>query len=362
MSATATVTGALASPADAAAAAPERDADLRARARAIHRRVCVADFHTHALFPITHLGWDLGRASPAFRAWNPLRNFYGLIDLPRMIQGGVKALVFVSYVLPRPWRGYARATLRSIDAFRRFLARNEDRIEAAATAAEVERANARGKVAALFAVEGGHALGGDLRTLEPIRAAGAVYLTLTHFVNNDLSGSATHPGRDIGLTARGREAVREMERLGILPDVTHSSARAKRDTVRIARGPVICSHTGLKRFWGAARATSDDEVRAIAGTGGVIGILLSPIFLKGARRATVDAIADNIDHVISLVGPDHVCIGSDFGSGLTPPEGLGDISDYPEITVSLVRRGHDEATIAKVWSGSFLRVLRLVGR
>jgi len=359
---TAAATAPAAPPPVLARAPAESDDALRAQALAIHRRTCIADIHTHGLLGIGYLGLDLGRGGPGLSRRNPLRNILDLVDLPRAREGGVKALVFVSYVLPSPLKRYDEKTKRMVAAFRRFLARHEGRIEQAFAADDVARINAGGKIAAILAVEGGHALGGRLAMLEWLREAGAVYLTLTHFVNNDLSASATHPGRDYGLTPRGREALREMERLGILADLSHSSRRAKRDAFRLARAPLICSHTGLRRFWGAARATGDDEVRAVAATGGLVGLLLSPVFLAGRTRAGVEAIVANVDHICSLVGADHVCIGSDFDSGLPPPDGMRDLRDYPEITVALVRRGYDEETIAKIWSGNFFRVLRAVGR
>jgi membrane dipeptidase len=335
--------------------------DLRERALAIHRKTCVADLHSHALIGSGYLGFDVGRVRPTFRTWNPLRNLLDLVDLPRAREGGLGVVVFVAYVLPRMFGSYMSKTEAMIDTLRRILERSDGRAAFAQTAADVDRLRAEGKIAAMLAVEGGHSLDGRLENLERLRAAGCVYLTLTHFVNNLLCGSATDP-RKLGLTAFGRDVVREMNRLGLLVDVTHCSIEAKREAADLSTSPVIYSHTGLRKFVDAERMTTDDEIRMVAAKGGIVGILLSPYFLKGRMRAGVTDIVDCLEHVISVGGVDHVAIGSDFDSGLPPPTGMRDMRDYPEITVEMVRRGFAEDVIAKVWSGNFLRVLRAIGR
>jgi membrane dipeptidase len=339
----------------------DTEREIRERGLAIHRRTCVADLHSHGLLGAGYLGLDLGRVRRPLKRWNPVRNLLDLVDLPRAQEGGLGVIVFTVYVLPAIVRDYRTLTDGMIATLKQLVEKNSDRVRFAATADEVLAARASGHIAAMFAVEGGHSLGGELASLERLRAQGCVYLTLTHFVNNALSGSATDL-RKKGLTPFGRDAIREMNRLGILVDVTHSSLDAKLEAARISTAPVIYSHTGLRRFVDAERMTTDEEIRAIAATGGLVGLLLSPYFLKGRFRAGVADIVDNIEHVCSLVGPDHVAIGSDFDSGLPPPDGIRDVRDYPEITIEMVRRGIDEATIAKVWSGNFLRVLRAVGR
>lgn len=337
----------------------------RAAALALHRRLAVADLHSHALLGIGYLGFELDRPRPPLRAWNPLRNFVDLVDIPRAREGGVTILVFTVYVLGLPFRGFFAKTLAMIERFHRYLAKHADAAEHARTAEDVERIRARGKIACLLAVEGGHSLDGKLAHLERLRDAGVVYLTLTHFIDNALSAAATDAdllGRDRGLTRLGKEALAEMNRLSILADLTHCSRRAKREAAELSRQPVIYSHTGLRRFVNASRMTTDDELRAVRDSGGLVGILLSPYFLAGQRRAGVGAVAENVAHVLEVAGPDHVAIGSDFDSGLPPPDGMRDMRDYPEITVELVRRGLAEETIAKMWAGNFMRVMRAVGR
>jgi membrane dipeptidase len=340
--------------------------DLRTRALALHRSLpVVADLHSHALLGIGYMGWELDRPRPPFRRWNPLRNLCDLVDLPRAREGGVTLLVFTVYVLPAIERRYFRRTLRMIERYRRYLDKHREIAAHAASAAEVERARAEGKIACMLAVEGGHSIDGRLENLERLREEGVVYLTLTHFLDNALSASATHAGllrRNCGLTRLGKEAVREMNRLSILADVTHCSQRARRETAAISRQPLIFSHVGLRRFVDVRRMATDDELRMVRDSGGLCGLLLSPYFLNGTRTGGADAIAENLLHMIDVMGEDHVAIGSDFDSGLPPPTGFRDMRDFPEITVELLRRGLPERAIAKAWGGSFLRLLRAIGR
>lgn len=339
----------------------DRERELRERALAIHRRTCVADLHSHALLGAGYLGRDLGGKRRALARWNPLRNLLDLVDLPRAQEGGVGLIVFTVYVLPAVFRSYPQITDGMIATLKSHIDRAPERAAFATTGADVARIRAGGRIAAMLAVEGGHSLGGRLENLARLREQGCVYLTLTHFVNNELCGAANDP-RPLGLTSLGREAIQEMSRLGVLADLTHCSRKAKIEATELSRTPVIYSHAGLRRFVPAERMTTDDEIRAVARKGGVIGILLSPYFLKGRLRAGPADVVDCIEHVISVGGVDSVAIGSDFDSGLPPPDGMRDIRDYPELTVEMVRRGFDEATIAKVWSANFLRVLAAVGR
>jgi membrane dipeptidase len=345
--------------------ASSADDGIRARALELHRRILVSDLHSHALLGIGTFGWEIDRPRPAFRRSNPLRNFFDLVDIPRAREGGVSALIFTVYVLPSFERRHFPRTLRMIDRYHRYLARHADVAVHASSAADVERARAEGKIACLLSVEGGHSLDGRLAHLERLREEGIVYLTLTHFVDNALSASATGSDllrRDRGLTPLGREAIRELNRLSILADLAHCSQRARAEAVEISRQPVIYSHVGLRRFVGAQRMASDDQLRAVRDSGGLAGLLLSPYFLAGRRGAGLSAVAENILHMIEVMGEDHVAIGSDFDSGLPPPAGMRDMRDYPEITVELFRRGVAPGAIAKLWGENLLRVMRAVGR
>jgi len=341
----------------------EAAGDLLDRARALHRRILVGDLHSHALIGADYMGFGTSRRPPAFEGWNPLRNLFDLVDLERAAEGGVGLLVFVAYVLLRPGgSGYVERTLRQRETLAKLVAASGGRATLAASAADVEAARAAGKIAVMFAVEGGKSLGGKLETLARLRDAGCAYLTLTHFTNNALSGSATDP-RPLALTPLGREAIAEMNRLGILVDVTHCSLAAKLEAMRLSTLPVIYSHTGLARFVKAERMTTDDEIREVARTGGIVGVLLSPYFLKGRMKGVGAAdVVDVIEHICTVAGTDAAAIGSDFDSGLPPPSGMRDIRDYPQITAEMLRRGWREDLIEKVWSGNFLRVLRAAGR
>ncbi|MFC1706659.1 dipeptidase [Planctomycetota bacterium] len=338
-----------------------RRKDLKAHARRLHRETLVADIHTHMLLSVRYLGFDVRCRRRRQPRWSPLRNMTDLITIERAIAGGLGLLVFTIYVFPTPWRRYRRAVLRTIDSFLALMDRYRGRAAHARSIADVSRIRSEGQLACMLALEGGHALEGDLAFLETLRERGITYLTLTHFINNELSGSSTHPGSAVGLTPFGREVVRECNRLGILLDLSHCSEVAKLEAASLSRQPVICSHTGLRRFVGASRMASDAEVRVVAETGGLIGLMVSPLFVNGTRNAGVDDVVRGLAHVVEIAGEDHVCLGSDLDSGFPPPQGMEDIGDFQQITEALVRSGFSDALIRKIWAENFLGLLERVG-
>lgn len=228
---------------------------------------------------------------------------------------------------------------------------------------ELEGVLAQGKVAVIHAVEGGHVLEGRAENLEKLHGWGVRSLTLTHFVNNDIASSSFDPRRRLaggdGLSAFGREVVAEMNRLGMIVDLTHSSERSFWQALEIAQAPVIVSHTGLRHYSPREICLSDEQVRAVAGNGGVIGIIFSPFLLRRyGLGADVEAIVDNVLHVCRLVGADHVGLGSDF-NGTFLVKGIRDAGDFPKIRRRLEERLSPEE-VAKVMGGSFLRLFSAV--
>jgi membrane dipeptidase len=328
----------------------------------LHDELLVADLHTHAMLGIGYLGHGLRGAWPRWVERPLLRNFFGLVTPHAARAGGVDLVVFVIYLFPTPWRRYRPGLRKQVRRFEELCRRHADIMVHARSAAEVESARADGKLAVMLALEGGHAIEQNPHDLVWLRRKGLTYLTLSHFIDNKLSGTATHPGRVWGLSRRGRDVVRLCNELGILVDVTHSSARARREAMRLSHQPVIYSHTGLSRFVPVQRMTTDAELRAVARDGGLVGQLLAPYFLNGTLRATTDDVARNVEHMCEVMGPGHVAIGSDFCSGLNPPAPLRSMADYPEITRAMERRGLGRETIGQVWGGSFLRLLRAIGR
>jgi membrane dipeptidase len=323
----------------------------------IHRSAPVADAHSHALINMTYLGRDMGRRNPAPRWYNPLQN---MIDRPRAREGGVKALTFTVYV-----SGELLSLERSLDqtkqalrAYDRMIRRYPELVEQPRRREDLDRLESEGKIAALLAIEGGHSLGGRLELVERYKKRGVYYLTLTHFVHNGIAAAAMDPrARPYGLSGFGREVVAELERVGILPDVAHCTDRAFEEVMAAARGTVICSHTGCRSFCAKERNMSDDQIRAIARTGGFIGIMFLPTYLKKRKiRGTVADVVDSIEHVIGLVGPDAVGIGSDMDGYIWSVRGLKDISEFPSLTREMLRRGYPEDTIRKVLGENLIRL------
>ncbi|MHC4830696.1 MAG: dipeptidase [Planctomycetota bacterium] len=338
--------------------------DLTERARALHQDCLVADLHTHMLLSVDYFGYDIRKPRRFRSRWNPLRNIFDLITIERVREGGLGLLVFAVYLLPRWRRKYRLGMWRQIEAFDALMARYKDHVEHARSVEDVHRIRKQGRTACMLAVEGGHLLERDLSQLAPLREKGAIYLTLTHFDNNALSGSATHPGRSRrrGLTALGRTAIDACNELGILVDVTHCSQPAKEQALARSRQPVIYSHTGLQRKGGPDRLTGDHELRAVARSGGVVGIMLNPFFLNGTVwDGDLDDVAAALAHIVKVAGPEHACIGSDMDSGLPLPRGLRDIGDYPKITEALLRHGLEEDVIRKIWGNNILTVLERAG-
>ncbi|GIW71933.1 MAG: dipeptidase [Planctomycetota bacterium] len=337
-------------------------AGTAAAARQLHQELLVADLHTHLMLGVGYLGFDVCRPYPWWARRGPLKNLFGTVSIEQARAGGLDLLVAVVYLLPNPWRSYRRALRHQLARLRALCERHAGQVLHARSSAEVLAAREQGKLALMLAVEGGHAIEADLAELELLREHGAIYLTLSHFINNRLAATATHPGRDWGLSARGRELVRQCNRLGILLDITHSSPRARSEVLRLSAQPVIYSHTGLRRFVPAARMTTEEELRAVRAAGGVVGLLLSPYFLNGTLRAGLGDVARNLEHMCEVMGAEHVAIGSDLGSGLPPPTGLRSLADYPALTAALVARGFSRAALAQIWGESLLRTLRAIGR
>lgn len=332
----------------------------------------------------------------------------GHSDLPRFREGGVDAQFFS--VWPDPIYGSdhsARRTLQQIDALYRLLHAAPDRIELATTAADVERIAGEGKLAALMGIEGGHAIEDDLGVLRMFHELGVRYMTLTHFNTNNWADSSTDVARWGGLNDLGRQVVEEMNRIGMIVDISHVSDETFWDVMEITTRPVIASHSSCRALCNHPRNMSDAMIEALAKNGGVIGINFYPEFIdedykvraEAARGGsvveafrvpevrdpakldelarerhlafsregkplpglpTIETVVDHIEHVAKLVGVEHVGLGSDFDGIDVTPVGLEDVTTYRKITESLKARGYSDEDIAKILGGNFLRVLREV--
>jgi membrane dipeptidase len=317
-------------------------------------------------------------------------------DLPRLKAGGVGAQFWSVYV-PAELQGESAVstTLEQVDLVRRLVARHAAGMELALTADDVQRIMAAGKVASLIGAEGGHSIGCSLGVLRAIYALGVRYMTLTHNLNVPWADSATDEPVSGGLTDFGRDVVREMQRIGMLVDLSHVSAGTMSDALDVASGPVIFSHSSARALTDHPRNVPDEILGRLAANGGVAMVTFVPAFVSAACRewdlaaaaeadrrgldyrslesrselgdwasanpmpaATIGDVADHVEHLREVAGSGHVGIGGDFDGTGELPAGLTDVSCYPALFAELLDRGWNEADCGSLASGNILRVLR----
>jgi membrane dipeptidase len=301
-------------------------------------------------------------------------------DFARLAQGHVGAQfwsVYVSADLPEPEA--VVATMQQIDVTKRLVARYPDRLALALTAADVERAMKQGRIASLIGMEGGHSIDGSLAVLRQMYDLGARYMTLTHSKNNAWADSATAAPVHDGLTDFGRDVVREMNRVGMLVDCSHCAHRTTMEAIEASTAPVVFSHSNARRLCDHERNIRDDQIRACAATGGLVGVTGVGRFL-GPRGPVIDHLVEHIDHMVGLVGPAHVGVGMDSildgypVSGLLaehrdywpqrqyPDGGLGFVppEDFPRLTEALLARGYADGDVRGILGENYLRVAAAV--
>ena len=280
-------------------------------------------------------------------------------DIPRLRAGGVGGQFWSVYV-PANMQGPAavRATFEQIDVVHRMVRKYPDTFELALTAADVERIFKAGRIGSLIGMEGGHSIDNSLATLRMFYAAGARYMTLTHSTNIRWADSGTDMPKVAGLSRFGEEVVREMNRLGMLVDLSHTSADAMRDAIRVSEAPVIFSHSDARALNDHGRNVPDDVLQLVRRNGGVVMVTFVPGFLTSTGKATLADVANHMDHVRKVAGADHVGIGSDFDGIETVPVGLEDVSKYPALTAELLRRGWPDDDVRKALGSNVLRVMR----
>ncbi len=361
----------------------------------LHRDSIVVDAHSDTTPWFQDADWD-------FRA----RHESGHMDLPRIREGGLDVQFWSIYLGRREGDGRAiREALERIDAVYEMVRRYPDQTELATSEAEVRRIVAEGKVASLMGVEGGHIIEDRLAVLRTFQRLGVRYMTLTHSFHTgwaDSSGTRQVPEPvHGGLTAFGEEIVREMNRLGMMVDVSHASDDTFADAIRVSRAPVIASHSSCRAVADHPRNMSDDMLRALAKNGGVVMINFYPSYIdlevgKRARehyetikdemqaireraggdlllrmregrrlnaahpwpQAPLSKLLDHFDHAIAVAGPDHVGLGADWDGVPSMPSGLDDVSKLPGLTRGLIERGHSPETVRKVLGENLLRVMR----
>jgi membrane dipeptidase len=329
-------------------------------------------------------------------------------DIARLRKGGVGGQFWSVYVdAALPGLEQVKQTLEQIDLVHQIVARYPKDFAIARTAADVRRAHAAGKIASLIGVEGGGQIDASLSVLRAYHAMGAGYLTLTHARTIAWADSATDDPRHGGLTPFGEAVVGELNRLGMLVDLSHVSEDTMRDALRVTRAPVLFSHSGARSVNDHPRNVSDDVLRLVAANGGVVMVDFAPVYVSDAYRrwsadkaaeqarlntppfgglyigqpeqaaaamqawlvahpaphVTLAQVADHIVHVAKVAGVDHVGIGSDFdGVGSVLPDGLGDVSTYPALLAELMRRGWSDRDVAKLAGGNVLRVMAAAER
>ena len=332
-----------------------QDPNLLARARELHTQVPLVDGHNDYPWALrqNNIERDLNKLD--IRMPQPKLH----TDIPRLRAGGVGGQFWSVYV-PANMAGPAavRATFEQIDVVHRMVRKYPDTFELALTAADVERIFKAGRIASLIGMEGGHSIDNSLAVLRMFYAAGARYMTLTHSANIRWADSGTDKPNVAGLSKFGEEVVREMNRLGMLVDLSHTSADAMHDALRVSEAPVIFSHSDARALNDHGRNVPDDVLQLLPRNGGVVMVTFVPGFLTRAGKATLADVANHMDHVRKVAGPDHVGIGSDFDGIETVPVGLEDVSKYPALTAELLRRGWSDGDIRKALGANVLRVMR----
>jgi membrane dipeptidase len=280
-------------------------------------------------------------------------------DIDRLRAGAVGGQFWSVYVpFEAREQGAARMQLEQIDIALRVIDRYPDVFELALTASDVERIFGSGRIASMLGMEGGHAIENSLGALRAYYALGVRYMTLTHDGDLDWADSreGTHPHG--GLTAFGREVVREMNRLGMLVDLSHTSVETMNDALDVSEAPVIWSHAGARAIRDHARNVPDQVLRRLPDNGGVVMVVFYPPYLTEREEATISDVADHIEHVAALAGVDHVGVGSDFDGITSVPVGLEDVSKFPALLTELARRGWGEQDLRRLAGDNVLRVMR----
>jgi len=283
----------------------------------------------------------------------------GHADLPRLAAGGVDAVFLAAWVDPALADGRARARAETlIEAVRAAARAHPDQALFATSTADVRAAAASGRVALLTGIENGQALEGDPANVARFAALGARYLTLTWMNSNELGDAAGDEPASGGLSGLGREVIAEMERHGMLVDLAHAAPTTFRDALEAARRPVIVSHAATEARGPHPRNLTDDQLRAVAETGGIVGVAFFPAYLDPTRgRCGRDAIAEHLLRIVAVAGADHAALGSDLDGIPRLPDGFDGAEDFGAVAADLERRGVSGVELGKILGGNWMRML-----
>jgi membrane dipeptidase len=287
---------------------------------------------------------------------------YNHTDIPRLQQGGVDIQFFSIWVSPTGYTNYFQQAFVMHDLFYSELAANPSTIEQATTMSQALQINTQNKIAAVIGVEGGHHIEESIDKLVQFYNAGMRYLTITW--NNSVSwaiSAADSRTETQGLNIFGRQVIRTLDSLGVIIDVSHVGIKTIQDILQVTSNPIIATHSGARAIKNTPRNLYDWQIQDIANSGGVIGIVFYPPFLTSNPPAQINDVIAHVDHIVNLVGTDHVAIGSDFdGIGTNVVVGLEDVTKYPDLTISLLQHGYTELEVAKLLGGNFRRVFEQV--
>ncbi|MEZ5487093.1 MAG: dipeptidase [Steroidobacteraceae bacterium] len=389
--------GIAAAAAAAAAAAPVAEDAALQRARRLLRSTILIDGHND--LPIAMRSY--APAPSDVVAYDLRQRTSGDTDIPRLREGLIGAQFWSVYIPGEGGGPYARTQLEQIDLARRIIARYPDTFRLATTAKEIRAAHRAGRIASLLGMEGGYALENSLGPLRAYYDLGVRYMTLTHNTHTDWADSANQlPPRHGGLTPFGEEVVREMNRLGMLVDLAHTSAETMADALRVSEAPVIWSHASARGVCDVPRNVPDDILREVPRNGGVVMITFVAPFvdcdvakvivpasmelglrMRTARTAeerrkimtegmkaiqapptSIGKVADHIEHVRRIAGVDHIGIGGDFDGNPWWPTGLSDVSMYPNLFAELIRRGWSDGDLRKLAGENLLRAMEQAER
>lgn len=379
-------------------ACKNNDEQLLKLAERIHNKVLTVDTHCDTPMDMAESDFDLGQ-----------RHTDGCVDFPRMAEGGLDAEFFAVFTSQGPrndsaYKEVNRYAFEVLDAIHRNVEKNSGAAGIARTPEDAYRLKKSGKIAAFIGIENGYPIGKDILNIGKFYDQGARYITLSHTRNNDICDSSTDskgPEHN-GLSSFGKEVVKEMNRIGMMIDVSHISDKSFYDVIQLSGAPVIASHSSCRALCESPRNLNDDMLLALKNNGGVIQICILSEYIKTPdpnpeldaklselrgkygdydslpddkkkemrneyqairdkykKLATVKDVVDHIDHVIQVIGVDHVGIGTDFDGG-GGVEGCRTVADMKNITIELLRRGYKKADIAKIWGGNIMRVLKEV--
>ena len=364
----------------------------------IHQSILTVDTHCDTPMNFSESNFDLG-----------IKHEEGCVDLPRMVEGGLHAEFFAVFIGQGPrndssFNEVHKFALNIFSEIHKNISKNSDMAELATTAEDAYRLKKAGKIAAFIGVENGYPVGKDISRVKQYYDLGARYLTLSHTKNNDICDSSTDPNgpENNGLSEFGIQVVKELNRLGMMVDISHISDKSFYDVLKVTNSPVIASHSSCRALCGSPRNLTDDMLVALKENGGVIQICILSDYLKTPepnrelddkiselkvkygdfnnlpdsirknyrseyneirkkykKLATVKDVVDHIDHVVQVIGVDYVGIGTDFDGG-GGVDGCRTVAEMKNITIELLRRGYSKADITKIWGANVMRVLKKV--